>query len=318
MIRAVTWGFDLFAVADLKPQRSILEGTRIFWGDWGREWLKMLLKRFWLVYHVNALVFFPVTVYEASVWFFGILSLWLFVKKKCVWYPLLFAGMYGAPVLLTLAESDVTKYRSCQYMAFFNGVCVFSVCILLRKWLSEKSVKIAISLLGGVLVFNQASWLNSCFYDDYGKYENTRETLNSVAYEIRSRYGLETPVIFTGHYDVPIAFRQRYYADFDSKEFARVAAVADLVDEHLKEKYYADYGYSFVGEAENPFILWALEGFDGTDRELHKFYEMHGRGFKGVYDTAVAEWAKQVGKTMPRWPAEGSVSLRDGYVLVHF
>lgn len=318
MIQLLTRVFDFSAVDGLKAQRSLLEMNRIFWGDWGREWLKMLVKRFWLVYHVNALVYFPISVYEAAIWFFGILSLGLAVKKKNIWYPVLFAGMYAAPLLLTLVESDVTKYRSCQYMPFFTAVGVFCIYLLLQRWFRKRQVKYAAAVLAGILIFNQASFLNQSFYEDYLKYEDTKETLFAVANELQSSYGKETPVIFTGHYETPIAFRERYYADFDSEAFARVAAVSGLVDEHLVEKYYADYGYSFAGEAENPFILWAMDAFDGTNREMLKFYEMHGYSFTTVSDENILEQARQLGEMMPEWPAKGSVSLQEGYVLVHF
>ena len=34
-------------------------------------------------------------------------------------------------------------------------------------------------------------------------------------------------------------------------------------------------------------------------------------------DQSVLEKARTIGETMPEWPAEGSVSLQDGYVLVN-
>lgn len=318
MIQAVIWGFDLSELVGLKPQRTLMEMSSIFSGNDGRELLKMLLKRYWLVYHVNALVYFPITVYEAAVCFFGVLSLVLAVKKKNIWYPILFAGMYVTPLLLTLVEANVTKYRSCQYMPFFTamgGLCAY---LLLRRWFRRRSVRYVTAALAGALIFDQASYLNRSFYVDYLKYENTRETLFAVANEIQSNYESNTPVIFTGHYNTPIALQEKYYIGYHSKEFARIAAVTDLVDVHLKEKYYTDYGYSFVGEAENPFILWAVDAFDGTNRQMLKFYEMHGYSFTGVFDEAVLEQAGQIGDTMPSWPAEGSISLQDGYVLVHF
>lgn len=318
MIQVVIWAFDLSSLVGLKPQRTLMEMSSIFSGADGRELLKMLLKRYWLVYHVNALVYFPITVYEAAICFFGVLSLLLAVRKRNIWYPVLFAGMYVTPLLLTLVEANVTKYRSCQHMSFFTAVGGLCAYLLLRRWFRRKAVRYVAAALAGALVFNQASYLNRTFYGDWLKYENTKETLFAVANEIQSRYGKDTPVIFAGHYNTPIALQEKYYVGFHSKEFARIAAVTDLVDVHLKEKYYTDYGYSFVGEAENPFILWAIDAFDGTNRQMLKFYGMHGYSFTGVYEEAVLEQAGQIGDTMPSWPAEGSIALQDGYVLVHF
>lgn len=318
MIQLMTAVFGLQGVLGLKPQRSILEMSWMTQGREGFEYLKMLIKRYWLVYHVNAIVYFPIAVYEAAVWILGLLSVCLAVKKRNIWFPLLFLGMNIAPFLLTLAEGDVTKYRSCQYIPFFTGLAAFCLCAAVQKWLRHGAVRYVAAALTAALVFNQAFFLSQSFYEDYLKYEDTRKTLLQVASVIEQRYGKMTPVIFTGHYETPEAFRERYYVGLDSREFERIARVTDPIDEHLKEKYYTDYGYSFVGEAQYPFILWAVDAFDGTNGEMLKFLEMHGHSFEGVTDAEVLEQARQAGDTMPKWPKEGSVALWNGYVLVHF
>ena len=66
----------------------------LFRNEEGIQNLIMLIKRFWLVYHVNAVVYPPVAIYEASIITFGLLSVYLAITKKNFWYPILFAGMY--------------------------------------------------------------------------------------------------------------------------------------------------------------------------------------------------------------------------------
>lgn len=96
-----------------------------------------------------------------------------------------------------------------------------------------------------------------------------------------------------------------------------IATITDKVDPHLKEKYFAPQGYCFTGEANYPFIQWAFDAFDGTNREMMNFLEMHGHSFPQVTDPEILEQARTIGDTMPEWPADGSVSLQDGYILVH-
>ena len=36
-----------------------------------------------------------------------------------------------------------------------------------------------------------------------------------------------------------------------------------------------------------------------------------------VTDAETLAEAKEIGDTMPGWPAEGSIAMQDGYVLVH-
>ena len=64
-------------------------------------------------------------------------------------------------------------------------------------------------------------------------------------------------------------------------------------------------------------IQWAFDAFDGTNREMMNFLEMHGHSFPQVTDPEILEQARTIGDTMPEWPADGSVSLQDGYILVH-
>ena len=53
------------------------------------------------------------------------------------------------------------------------------------------------------------------------------------------------------------------------------------------------------------------------NREMMNFLEMHGHSFPQVTDPEILEQARTIGDTMPEWPADGSVSLQDGYILVH-
>ena len=86
----------------------------------------------------------------------------------------------------------------------------------------------------------------------------------------------------------------------------------------MKEKYYQPFGYSYVGEAINPLIQWGFEAFDGTNGQLIKFMKMHGHSFETVTDEQILARARKIGENMQGWPAGGSVTLQDGYVLVNF
>ena len=146
---------------------------------------------------------------------------------------------------------------------------------------------------------------------------NTKEVLTEIALEIERDYGKSTPVIFTGHYSTPYSLVEDYYVSYGSWQYRVIAAITDKVDPHLKEKYFAPQGYCFTGEANYPFIQWAFDAFDGTNREMMNFLEMHGHSFPQVTDPEILEQARTIGDTMPEWPADGSVSLQDGYILVH-
>ena len=226
-------------------------------------------------------------------------------------------GMMIKPYLLTIVEGRVTLYRSCQYMPFFTGIGF----LLLYLFFSERRalpwLRPAYLVLAGIIIYNQAAALNQAFYVDYNKYLNTKEVLTEIALEIERDYGKSTPVIFTGHYSTPYSLVEDYYVSYGSWQYRVIAAITDKVDPHLKEKYFAPQGYCFTGEANYPFIQWAFDAFDGTNREMMNFLEMHGHSFPQVTDPEILEQARTIGDTMPEWPADGSVSLQDGYILVH-
>lgn len=318
IIPLLTALFGLHDVVGLENQRSLTEMLVLFQGRQGLENFFMLAKRFWLVYHVNAIVYLPVAVYVFSNCIVGAASLVLAFKRRNWWYPALFAGMLVTPFLLTVAEARVTYYRSCQYLPFAAAVGVLLLYHVLGQLKCRKAGQYVMAAFAVVLVFNQASYMNKNFYTDYKKYETTRETMNRVALEIEKHYGTSTPVVFTGHYNTPYVLVEDSYVSYSSWQYRLIAAITDPVDEHLKEKYFSPYGYSFIGEANYPLIQWGLDAFDGTNRELIRFLKMHGHAFQTVTDLTVLEQAKKIGETMPHWPQEGSVAMQEGYVLVHF
>lgn len=315
LVKAV---FGLWELEEVLPYFSIAEMLKLFRDREGLETLVMLLKRFWVVYHLNAAMYLPVTVYEAAVWIFGAVSVYLAVKKKNLWYPILVAGMYAAPVLLTIVRAQLTLYRSSQYLPFFAALGIF----LGYRFLAGLKWKRAGSIMGGVvalcIIWNQAFATNKSFYVDYLKYEHTKDVLISAVYTVQREYGDGLPVVFTGHYATPHSLMTDYYVWYGSWKYRLIAPVMDLVDPYLKDKYSTPYGYSFVGEANNPFIQWGFDAFDGTNGQMIAFLRMHGYELTTVTDPAVLREAREYGETMPEYPREGSVENRGEYIIVHF
>lgn len=319
MIMVTTTVFDLGGVLDQvrQEQRGLSEMLVLFSPD-GWDNLVMLLKRFWVVYHLNAVVYLPVTVYEFAVFIFGAAAVILAFRRRKPWFVVLWIGMLAAPFLLTLAEMRLSHYRSCQYLPFYAAAGVWLLCVgLTRLKRFQRPLKICAILFAVILVWNQAEFMNRSFYTDYRKYETTRELLCEIAWEIERDYGNDIPVVFTGHYNTPHELAEDYYVPFDSWQYRYIAAVTDRIDPHLKEKYFSVWGYSFVGEANFPMIQWAFDAFDGTNREMINFLKMHGHPFRTVKDPEVLAQAREIGDGMPGFPAEGSIVRQDGYILVH-
>lgn len=286
----------------------------------GLQELFMLIKRFWLVYHVNAIVYLPITGYETACFVFGIYSVVAAVKKKNLWYPVLFVGMLVTPFMLTIVEAKVSFYRTCQFMPFFTATGMVLLYLAFSKWKYNKIWRGAVSLAAVVLIYNQAAELNSNFYTDYREYQLAKETLTGVAYDVEKMYGSDIPVVFVGQYDIPYEFIKDFYVPYDSWQYRLISKITDVVDEHLKEKYWQPEGYCFIGEANLPMIRWAFDAFDGTNREMIRFLSMHGYTLTTITDADKVEeiTLECEQEDLPRWPEEGAIFMKDGYVVVNF
>ena len=114
--------FRLQDMVGFMNQRSITEVLKIFGSNQPIQELWMLLKRFWIVYYVNAVVYLPILGYVIATFVLGMIAVVLGIRRKDIWYLLLLMGMMITPFLLTIVEGRVTLYRSCQYMPFFTGI----------------------------------------------------------------------------------------------------------------------------------------------------------------------------------------------------
>ena len=312
--------FSLQSIATEAKVKSASSGLRqLFMQD---SWLSdslMLLKKYWMVYCVNSVVYLPVTIYMLSAVVVGAASLIYAVRKKNIWYPVLFFGMMVVPIMLVFVQLRVPLYRCCQYMPLFVASAVILLYLFLvnKKW--EKYGRVIFAALTAILVWNQAFEMNKNFYTDYKKYEYTREIMTDIAQRVMREYGSETPVIFTGDFAIPYELVRDYYASYSSPEYRRVLKISNwLGDPYLIEKFCTSYGYYYEGEAQYFLIIWGLSAFESHGRELMHFLQMHGYELQNVTDRALVDQAERFSAELPEYPAEGSIVEMDGYVIVHF
>ncbi len=308
--------FSLQDLGEVAAAREVADSLKLFRGDNWFSDLFMLVKRYLLVYFVNATVYFPIAEYVASVVFFGIASVVLTIKKKNGWFLLLFVGMVVVPVTLTFMVGMAPLYRSCQFMPFFIASALLLPYLLMKRY--WKKYGAAVFALCVCLVWNQMYETNHIFYTDHKKYLYDKEVLTTIAREVIREYSADAKVIFTGKYTTPYSLIQDYHIGYSSKEFQRICALTDWLDPHLKEKYYTPYGYSFAGEAKYSVIEWGLYAFGNPGLELGHFLEMHGYSLQVETEKILLERAENFAAEMPRWPEEGSIAEMDGYVVIHF
>lgn len=306
------------------PVRSMGEISQWFDGTSTLSDFFMLLKRFWLMYYVNAIVYFPVTMFVLAAVILVCYGVYKAIRKRNLWILVCVAGILGGPWIMLVIEGYTTHYRASQYIP---PVCGFAALLIAYEINAISKVKIrriacvAGNLLGVIFIYNQASEMNKCFYVDYLKYEDARNTMNSIAWELEAHYDTGKPVIIRGSYEVPYGIVKDVYVDAGTWQYQLIKSIVDPIDPHLMEKYYSQSGYGYFF-SETPLISvidWGVNAFDDTNVEFFKFWEMHGHSFVMETDLEKYEEAQQkmTELQMPSWPEEGYIVELEEYIIVN-
>ncbi|MCM1568078.1 MAG: glucosyltransferase domain-containing protein [Roseburia sp.] len=335
MIAAVTGVFGLQDMKEEAVQRSLGEMLSWVFDSAARDEFVMALKRVFVMYGAFAYAYLPIALFVLAAFIMLVGAVIRTVRKREAWTLLLTLGCFIACFLLVLIEGSVTLYRSAQFLPL---VCAYGV--LLAAYGLNQLQNIIKSRLQGkgngglmdrgllfgrgffgvvvsVLLFNQCMDMNQWFYVDYLKYEDARNTVNWIAYELERNYDISKPVVFTGTYKVPQSIIQAAYVPYGSETFYKINNLTGLIDEHLLEKFYREYGV-WVAQTPSLSVLdWARYAFD-TDEEMARFFAMHGHTVKPLTDTSLYAKAEEYSLKLPDFPAKGSIVDRGDYIIVHF
>ncbi len=294
--------------------RSVSEGLETEAGD-----IIMNLKRFWMMYYVNTVVYEPITLLQFALLIFLILSVICGIRRKNVWLPLGAIALYLVPVIMCLAEGYPTHYRASQYVPIVGGLGVFTLLLILHKQLVYRWFRYAVIFLLSMLIYGQSDQMNRWFYADYLKYQDALTVVKQVTVDLRESFDTNKPIVFLGAHKVPPSIYKDGYVGYDSWQFRVIAAISDVVDPHLKEKYYSPQGYVFVETPINSMLQWAITAFDETAFQMQKLFEMHGYPVYIVRDLNVIEEARAyVSDTnMPGYPTNGYIEDRGNYIIVN-
>ncbi|MBR1770921.1 MAG: glucosyltransferase domain-containing protein [Lachnospiraceae bacterium] len=311
----IVWAFRLYAVGDGESWRSVGESLLDVFAPGGAAELKMLMKRFWLVYHVNAFVYLPIFSYAAACTVLWIYALVQAIRRRQLWSLLAVLGIYLAPFVLILAEWKVPAYRSAQFLPITAAFGMFVLYLAVRDRLRKWGGRIVVVLMT-VLVFNQAADMNHSFYIEQMLYQNNCRMLNDIAVELGKTYNTNLPVVFRGQNETSYVYAKYYIAPYDSLGYRMVALVSDLVDPQLKEKYFVFEGYNYGVEIYSDFFTYAYAAFDNNSEQFTIFLDYLGYDLKPLRDKSLLETADTQWQEMPSWPAEGSIRQYDKYILI--
>ncbi|MCM1553720.1 MAG: glucosyltransferase domain-containing protein, partial [Butyrivibrio sp.] len=332
VIRLVVGVFGLGALQDEAVQRSVTEMLGWMFAPGAKAEFAMVCKRLFVMYGVFAYAYYPIRVFLLSALVIVCFGLWRCMKQKDPWTLLLMLGSFMAAFLLAVVEGKATLYRSAQFLPLICGYGVLiAACAVtgfgvklrsvggrggLRDVLVKGSRGLCVFVCA-VVLWNQCADLNKWFYVDYRKYEYTKDYMLRVADELERGFDISKPVIFTGNWENPRTLVEDAYVEYSSETFYKMKRVTDLVDEHLLEKFYRDYGVWVAQTPSLSVVSWGKYAFD-TDEELIRFLRLHGHELQPLLDASLYEAAEQYALELPSFPREGAIVDMGDYIIVHF
>ena len=312
----------------LQDQRSVVARRSIFMAlDWfkseqGLAEFVMTIKKYIAMYYVNAIAYVPVRIYLIAVVFFGVWAIYRLIHHRQI-VPLLgMVTMQIIPLILVVIEGHATFYRNSQYVPIYVAFVVMVLTCALEQWsagkiLGKKAVGVWCIIIG-ILVYNQAFEMTQWFYVDYMKYEDAKNTVNLISYELEKNYDTEKPVVFVGNYTIPEHIVKKMYVPYDSDTYQTIASILDIMDPNLKTCFAMPFGYSLSSEAVYSVLTWGNIAFEVWDKETHEFFAIHGHEFPRIMEPEACREIQAQYTDLPGWPKEGSIVETEEYIVVKF
>lgn len=321
-IDSVVRFFQLQDQANILRSRDLgdIFGVFFSWFSSPQELEKLLdiVREFFVKYYCNAVVYLPIMVLVLAMGIICFWAVWKTVEKRDVWILLAVLGMVLLPLVLALAEGVATYYRSSQYIPLLTALAVLVTAWEGGKIRRGRWVRPVGLFLACFLLYQQAYEMNRWLYVDARKYEDDKRTASAVALEIMAHCDTTKPVCVIGSYRTPESLLEEAYCPTWSKKYTIVKTVVSWVDPELFEKYDRPQGYVAVETPLLSTLNWASTAYYGFDRELIKFWKMHGFTFVEDGELSHYEEARAFMQGGPVWPQEGSIVEREDYIIVNF
>lgn len=332
VIAGITAVFHIEGLESVAEERSIVEMLAWIQEPDALSDFAMVLKRLFVMYSVFGCAYYPIRIFVLAAAVMVLCGLVKAIRSCDMWIPVLLLGAFMSCFLLAVLEGSETLYRSAQFLPLIcgTGALVFAwtargTARRLRRiaegggsrafTIGSRAVNgLAIFLLS-VILWNQCVDLNHWFYIDYSKYEYSVNYVREIAYELEKNYDTSKPVYFVGDFQLPQSIIGDAYVELGSETYFKMKSVTDLVDEHLLEKFYRDYGVWVAQTPSLSVINWGKNAFSGST-QLVKFFAMHGYEIQPWTDDEQYTELEGDAYTMPSFPAEGSIVDCGEYIVV--
>lgn len=328
-IEFITVVFSLQDQIGIMNRRSVLEVLDWFKSSQGMAEFVMTIKKYIAMYYVNAIAYIPVRIYLLAVVCFLVYALYRLCRYRQIVPILGAAAMQIIPLILVVLEGHATFYRNSQYVPIYVAFVVLlltglveQMSVTLQKHKSfvgwGKRLTVCWCIVIGILVYNQAYEMTQWFYVDYMKYEDARNTVNQIAYDLERGYDTEKPVVFVGNYTIPERLIDKMYVPYDSGQYALIVGLLDIMDPNLKTCFAMENGYSLSSEAIYSVFTWGNIAFEVWDKETHEFFAIHGHAFERIMEPEACREIQSQYRDLPGWPKAGAIVETKNYIVVKF
>ncbi len=318
----LTFVFSLQEQRSVVTRRSVFMALNWFKSEQGFAEFIMTIKQYIAMYYVNAIAYIPVRIYLMAVVSLGAFAVYRLFRHRQIVPLLAMVAMQIVPLILVVIEGHATFYRNSQYVPIYVAFVVMVLAYTLEQWAAgkvwgRKALGIW-AIVMGILVYNQAFEMTQWFYVDYMKYEDARNTVNLISYELEKNYDTEKPVVFVGNYTMPERLVEKMYVPYDSDTYQTMAGILDIMDPNLKTCFAMPNGYSLSSEAVYSVFTWGNVAFEAGDKETHEFFAIQGHVFNRIMEPEVCREIQAKHMELPGWPKEGSIVETEEYIVVKF
>ncbi len=318
VVAGITAFFHLEDQANVLKSRGLTEVLTWFDGTKSGDDFLLMMKEFAVKYTVHGVVYLPVFILVLALGAVVCYSIYNAVRGKDIWVALACLGMLLMPPILAVLEGVATYYRSSEYVPLLTAFAVLVTADLFRGAAKHTALRTIGLFAAFVLLYNQAYEMNRWLYLESQKYENDKVVMNDVALYLQQNCDTSKPVCIIGHRKVPAAFLEDIATPAWSKKYMIVEKVVKAVDERIFDKYNTPYGYIAAETPVLSMLDWGATAFYHHDRELIKFWKMHGVTLNEDTDIDHYEEAGHLMEDAPSWPFPGSVAELDEYIIVKF
>lgn len=278
----------------------------------------LVLKEFFVKYTIHGIVYLPVLILVLGGLLFTVWGICYGIRRRDGWIGAAVIAVLLIPWILPVLEGSATYYRSSEYVPLLTAFAALLAGYELCRRASGRAARWAGLFLAFLLLYRQGYEMNKWLLIDVMKYEDTKRTLDALALELQRGYDTGKPICAVGNHQTPVSLLEDVYTPDWSKKYTLVSFLVKTVDEEIFEKYNTPYGYAVAETPQLSFINWANKAYYGFDRELIKFWKMHGFTFTEDGDLEHYAEAESLMRDGPVWPREGSIVEMEDYIIVNF